>query len=261
LIKTIVSIEVDLAASRAIRFACQLGNFIQMEINPLYIKEAPPRNLTIGSGWARRHWEDELVQEGKQEISELITSEIEYCPVLQEPRVVYGDRDAEILKILAKDPFDFYIEGAHFPWNPVALQQRIASGLFQRARLPIALAPALRKIFGLLVLCLEPRGIQVLSQGLSRLWAGSVIPVSLAVPAGRENELREPVEQARQALAQAGCQVEVLEGYASYPNAPSEQDLRKYGVTAMALPLDVKKDSRQIAWLSQAKSPTIIMLY
>jgi hypothetical protein len=261
LIKTVVSIEVDLAASRAIRFACQLGNFMQMEIYPLYIKETPSRNLTIGSGWARRHWENELVQEGKEEISELITSEIDYCPVLQEPRVVYGDRDAQILKILAKDPFDLYVEGAHFSWNPVALQQRISSGLFQRAHLPIALAPVLRKIFRLLVLCLEPRGMQVLSQRLTSLWAGSAIPVSLAIPVGMENELRAPVEQVRQALTEAGCQVEVLAGFTWYPNAPSDADLRTYGVTAMALPREVKNDSLQLTWLSQAKLPTIFMFY
>ena len=118
MIKTIVSIEVDLAASRAIRFACQLGNFIPMEIHPVYIKEAPPRNLTIGSGWARRHWESELVQEGKQEISELITSEIEYCPVLRSPRVVYGDRDSEILKILKKILLICMSRGLIFPGTP-----------------------------------------------------------------------------------------------------------------------------------------------
>ncbi len=175
MIKTIVSIEVDLAASRAIRFACQLGNFIPMEIHPVYIKEAPPRNLTIGSGWARRHWENELVQEGKEEISELITSEIDYCPVLQDSRVVYGDRDSEILKILEKDPFDLYVEGAHFPWNLATLYQRIHSSLFQRSHMPIALAPVLRKIYKLLVLCLEPRGY---SRSWVKAWLafGPVLP-------------------------------------------------------------------------------------
>ena len=48
MIKTLVSIEVDLAASRAIRFACQLGNFMEMEIHPVYIKEAPPREMSMG---------------------------------------------------------------------------------------------------------------------------------------------------------------------------------------------------------------------
>lgn len=261
MIKTIVSIEVDLAASRAIRFACQLGNFIPLEIHPVYIKEAPPRNLTIGSGWARRHWESELVQEGKEEISELITSEIEYCPVLQDPRVVYGDRDSEILKILEKDPFDLYVEGAHFPWNPATLYQRIHSGLFQRAQMPIALAPVLRKIFKLLVLCLEPRGTEVLGQGLARLWAGSAIPVVLAIPAGKENELKSSVDQAQQALTETGVQVELLEGFNFYPDTLSDKYFRDYGVIALALPRDLRKDSLPLNWFVQAKAPAIIMFY
>jgi hypothetical protein len=261
LIKTIVSIEVDLAASRAIRFACQLGNFIPMEIHPVYIKEAPPRDLTIGSGWARRHWESELVQEGKQEISELITSEIDYCPVLQDSRVVYGDRDIELLKIMENEPFDLYVEGAHFSWNPSALYQRIYSNLFQRAQMPIALAPTLRKIFKLMVLCLEPRATQVVSQGLARLWAGSSIPVALAVPAGKESELKSSVDQARQDLTAAGCQVELLEGFTAYPKAPREKYLRDYGVVALALPREVKKDNVLLTWLAQARVPAIIMFY
>ena len=261
MIKTIVSIEVDLAASRAIRFACQLGNFIPMEIYPVYIKEAPSRNLTIGSGWARRHWENELVQEGKEEISELITSEIEYCPVLQDSRVVYGDRDSEILKILEKEPFELYVEGAHFPWNPTALYQRIHSSLFQRAHMPIALAPALRKIFKLLVLCLEPRGTEVLGQGLARLWAGSSIPVSLAVPADKVNELKSPVDQTRRELTEAGGQVELLEGFNYYPDTLSDKYFRDYGVIALALPRDLRKDSLPLNWFAQAKVPAIIMFY
>jgi hypothetical protein len=261
LIKTIVSIEVDLAASRAIRFACQLGNFIPMEIHPVYIKEAPPRNLTIGSGWARRHWENELVQEGKEEISELITSEIDYCPVLHDSRVVYGDRDSEILKILEKDPFDLYVDGANFPWNFANLYQRIHSSLFQRTHMPIALVPVLRKIYKLLVLCLEPRGTEVLGQGLARLWAGSAIPVSLAVPADKTNELKSPVDQARRELTKAGIQVELLEGFNYYADTLSDTYFRDYGVIALALPRDLRKDSLTLNWFVQAKVPAIIMFY
>lgn len=261
MIKTIVAIEVDLAASRAIRFACQLGNFLQMEIHPVYIKEAPPRNLTIGSGWARHHWEKELIQEGKEEIADLITSEIDYCPVLKEPRVVCGDRDTEIIKILEREPFDLYVEGAHFAWNAAALHQRINSGLFHRAHMPIALAPTLRKIFKLLVPCLEPRGIGALGQGLARLWAGSTIPISLAMPAGQEKELQPAVNEARQVLAEAGCQVELSDGLSVYPKPPGDTYLREYGLTAIALPFDLKKDSPPLTWLAQVKAPAIIISY
>ncbi len=62
MIKALVSIDVDLAASRTIRFACQLGYFMPVELHPVYIKESPPRELSIGSGWARHHWERELCE-------------------------------------------------------------------------------------------------------------------------------------------------------------------------------------------------------
>ena len=261
MIKTLVSIEVDLAASRAIRFACQLGNFIQTELHPLYIKEAPPRELSIGSGWARHHWEQDLIRQGHAEISELITSEIDYCPVLQEPRVVYGDRDAEILKILEREPFDLYVEGAHFPWNQAMLHQKINSRLFQRLNRPVGLAPVLRKIYRLLVVCLDAPGTRALGEALARLWPGCSIPVSLALPAGQESLLRPEAERLREALTQAGCQVEVEEGFPFYPEAPTDEYLRKYGLMALALERGVKKDGPRLIWLSQTKAPLLLVLY
>jgi hypothetical protein len=127
--------------------------------------------------------------------------------------------------------------------------------------MPIALAPVLRKIFKVLVLCQEPRATQVMSQALSRLWAGSSIPLALAIPAGKEGELKSSVDQARQDLAAAGCQVELLEGFPDYPKAPGEKYLRDYGVVALALPRDVKKDHVLLTWLAQARVPAIIMFY
>ena len=63
---------------------------------PVYVKESPPHESVMGAGWASRTWEKEMVQQGKAEISELITAEKDFCPVLREPRVIYGDREAEL---------------------------------------------------------------------------------------------------------------------------------------------------------------------
>jgi hypothetical protein len=68
MIKTLVAIEVDLASSMAIRYACQLGNLINMELYPVYVKEPPPEVPTTGVGWVRRTWEREIVAAGKEEI-------------------------------------------------------------------------------------------------------------------------------------------------------------------------------------------------
>jgi nucleotide-binding universal stress UspA family protein len=260
-IKALAAIELDLASSRAMRFACQLGNFIEMEIHPVYVKESPPRELAIGTGWARRHWEEDLIQQGKTEISEMLASEIDFCPVLKETRVLFGNRETELVKILEKEDFDLYIEGAYFNWTASALYQKIYSKVFQRARGPLALARVLRKIYELLILCLEPAGTRALGASFQRLWAGCSVPISLALPRGAQAGLRAEVGQAETALAGAGCQVKVQEDFSYFPEPPGEEFLRQYGLLALALPRDLKKDSPQLTWLAQVKAPVLLVLY
>lgn len=261
MIKALVCLEMDLAASRAIRFACQLGYFIQMEIQPVYIKESPPRELSIGSGWARHHWEKEIVAEGQKEIAEMLSSEIDFCPTLRPARVVFGDRDEELLRLMEQAPCDLYVEGVHFPWTSAMLYQKLQSRLCQRASMPIALAPVLRKIYELLVLCLEPQGLRTLIPALARLWSGCSVPISLALPGGREAALRSEAEKAQKTLKESGCRVAVQEGFSYYPAPPDGDFLRKYGLVAMALERGLKKDSPELAWLARVKVPLIIRLY
>jgi hypothetical protein len=261
-IKALVSIEVDLAASRTIRFACQLGNFMPVELHPVYIKESPPRELSIGSGWARHHWEKELVQEGKKEISEWIASEIDYSPEvkLMEPRVVTGDRDAELLRIMEGEPFDLYVEGARFPWDQATLYQKIHSRLFQTAP-AVALAPVLRKIHKLLVPCLNAAGVKAMEKALPQLWSGCSIPVTLALPQGQGGILQAEATRARQALEQANCQVGPDEIFPFFPEPPTDDYLRQYGLVALALEREPGKDSPYLEWLSQFKAPMLLVLY
>lgn len=263
MIKALVSIEVDLAASRTIRFACQLGNFMPVELHPVYIKESPPRELSIGSGWARHHWEQELIKDGQKEISEWIASEIDYSPEvkLMEPRVVYGDRDAELLKIMEQEPFDLYVEGARFPWNQTMLYQKIHSRLFQRAPMPIALAPVLRKMHKLLVPCLDAAGTRALGQAVQKFWSGCSLPVSLSLLKGQEAVLQPEVKRVREALEKASCQVGPDEVFTAFPSPPTDEYLRAYGLVALALERGGSKDDPRLEWLSRFKAPLLLVLY
>ena len=262
MIKALVSIEVDLAASRTIRFACQLGNFMPVELHPVYTKEAPPRELSIGSGWARHHWEKELVKEGTAEISEWMASEIDYSPEVKvmQPRVVTGDRDAELLKIMDVGPFDLYVEGARFPWNQATLFHKIHSRLFQTPP-AIALAPVLRKIYGLLILCLDAGGTQAMGEVLHRLWSKCTIPVTLGLLKGQEASLQPGVQVIREALAAVDCKVEQEEVFSYFPAPPPDEYLRKYGLVALALERNIAKDSPYLEWLAQFKVPLLLVLY
>ena len=119
MIKTLVSIEVDLASSLAIRFACQLGGSIDMEIHPIYVKESLSPDSSRGAGWASRTWEREMVEKGKEEISKMIAPEMDFCPKLYDPSVIYGDRHSEVSRVAQEGGFDLYVEGTVYvgPWG------------------------------------------------------------------------------------------------------------------------------------------------
>ena len=158
MLKTLVAIEVDLASSMAIRYACDLGNLIPMELYPVYVKAPPPEVPATGTGWVRHTWEREIVEMGKEEIQEMLASEQESCPLLQEPRVIYGDREYELLKIVGQESFDLYVEGAPYPFNPANIQRRLHSKFYQKLACPLVWLRVLRKIHQALVVCPDPAG-------------------------------------------------------------------------------------------------------
>lgn len=259
MIKTLVSIEVDLASSLAVRFACQLGGLMDMAILPVYIKESLPQESFVGAGWASRTWEKELVQQGKAEISELITAEKDSCAVLAEPRVIYGDREGELLKIAQAEEFDIFIEGVHFTWTPNDLYKRLHAKLYQRIPFPVILVRSLRKVNQVQLLCLDVNGTQVLTKVFQRMWKDCSVPLLLNYPRqdSGNHGLREAVEQARGALTQAGCTVTVKDNLSGKPG----DALEDAGLVAVAVERNIKKDSSELQWLIEVKTSSLLVFH
>jgi hypothetical protein len=265
-IKTIVSIEVDLASSLAVRFACHLGSFLQMEIQPVYVKEFPTPESAVGSGWARHTWEKELLQEGREEISSMIMAEMDFCPILKEPVVVYGDHEAELLKLVENGSFDLYVEGVHFSWNVSTIHKQLHSKMHQRIQSPMVLVRSLRKVREVLVLCLDTTGIEAVAQLFQRIWQGCPVPLVLAVPAskapGEERSLLEQkaVESAK-ILGQAGIQATVDAAFSAIDSEHAEQSFKDYGLVAMALERHIAKDCAPLQWMNSVKTSCLVALY
>ena len=210
MIKTLVAIEVDLASSLAIRYACQLGNLIDVELHPVYVKEPPPEVPATGTGWVRHTWEREILELGKEEIQEMLAGEMESCPQLQEPRVIYGDREYELLKIMEHEPFDLYVEGAPYPFTPANIQRRLQSKFYQRVATPLIWLRLLRKISQVLVPCFDACGHPVRHPGLAKnLGRLRRAPALLPGPRGRRSGeaggLERPGEPDRPPAARWYC--------------------------------------------------------
>lgn len=265
MIRTLVSIEVDLASSLAIRFACQLGGLTEMEINPVYVKESVSHESAVGAGWVSRTWEREMIEDGKKEIAEMIASERNYCPVLNDPKVVYGDREAELLKIMLGEKFDLFVEGVHFSWNPGEIHKRLHTKLYQRLEYPLVFVRALREINEVLVLCLNTKGTQTLSKAFGRIWGDCSTPLRLVClpqnsAQSRDNELLKTVNGAAGLLRESGCSVSVDNAVAPNPEALMEM-LTNFGLVAIAVERGATKDSAEIRWLNLTKTSSLVAFY
>lgn len=263
MIRTLVSIEVDLASSLAIRYACQLGNLINMELHPVYVTGSPSSELTTGVGWVRHTWERETIQHAKEEISELISSELDFCPALEQPRVIYGDREVELAKIMAREGFALYIEGAPYPFNPMTIYKRLHLKFYQRLRSPLIWLRVLRKIERVALPCLDATVTAHLSLTFRRLWAGCPVPLHLIYPGGAgqsAEELYREAVSAKETLEAAGCRVVLEEPYAPAPGGPPMDLLKGYGLIGVALEREIKKESPKLEWLAGVKTPLMLIL-
>jgi hypothetical protein len=260
MMRTLVSIEVDLASSMAIRYACQLGNLIPMELQPVYVKGYPFEEPVIGIGWVRHTWEKELIKEGKEEISEMIAGEMDTCPVLQEPRVIFGDRETELSHLLDTETFDLYVEGAPYPFTPVTIAKRLHLKFYQHLTCPFIWLRTLRPINKALLLCLEPTGTAALGQVFTKFWAGCRVPLHLGMPSGATPALEEAVATMQIALIEAGCLITLEPGLPSQPADLAKALQPDFGLVALTLPRSVKKDYPLLPWLSQIKTPLLVAL-
>jgi hypothetical protein len=265
MIKTLVAIEVDLASSLAIRYACQLGNLLDLEVHPVYVKAPPPEVPSTGVGWVRHTWEREIVAMGKEEIQEMLAGEMESCPMLQEPRVIYGDREYELNRIMEQEPFRLYVEGAPYPFTPANIQRRLNTKFYQRLQVPLIWLRVLRKIDQALVVCQDKAAALALMPVMQQLWTGCATPLHLGVPpqegyGGAGDVLRREVSTGREELEAAGCQVTVKEIAALATGGPPPEVTKDYGLVAVSLERGIKKDSPQLQWLAQLKSPLMLVL-
>jgi hypothetical protein len=264
-LRTLVSIHVDLASSLAIRLACRLGNLVPMEIQPVYVKESPPYAPFTGAGWTPRTWEREVLQQGKEEIAKMIASEMGFCPVLQEPRVIFGDRETELLKMGEQESFDLYVEGVYSEWTAPMLHKMLHSKLHQGLSCPQVLVQGLREIQKVLVPCFDSKSTRLLTAALKKIWEGCRVPVHLAPigtdDQGPEEALLHEVMEAKDLLEGAGCQVDVRESFPLPPKGEADDIFAGFGLVAMAIPEDIRRESAPFKWLQRIAAPVMLVMY
>ena len=266
MIKVLVAVESDLASSIALRYGCQLANLLDVELQTIHIKEPGLEGPATGAGWARRTWEKELLEKGKNDIAQLLKAESSFCPVLSKPLIFIGDREEEILNELKRGAYDLFVEGIPSVPSSAKLYQKIHSSLYQHMGCPFILVKNLLPLQKVLFLLSDEADPRQLISTFLRIFGGAKIGVDLLSykfkqtglsfsPGEEEGDRR--IKDAGSLLASEGWapdQSRVAQG----PPAELVENLQEYGLVLAAIDRSFSKKSQLLALLDRISSPVLI---
>ena len=257
MIKTLVSIDPDLASSIALRYACQLATITDVDIQTIHIHGPSSTGLAMGSGWARRTWEKEMVAEGKKEISSLLVAESSCSRALKEPLVKPGDHDTEILKELEQGRYDLYVEGGPAPFTPKTLARRLESRVYQHASCPVLQVPNLLPLSDALCIIRDDPGCRCAFKSLQRLFPGGRLQVDISLSSLRQTgdaALQE--EGVRRVASEFGWTIRSTREFHGSTEALVDEMIG-YGLIVVAMDRPIKSRGPLVELLGELSLPTL----
>jgi len=139
MLKALVSLDADLASSIALRYACQMANMVEMELQAIHVEEPGAEGPPPGTGWVGRTWEKALLETSEDEILQLILAEKSSGMPLAATKMCLGDREEKILNELKEKSYDLFIEGTLYSFSSASFYKKIRSPLYRNASCPIIL--------------------------------------------------------------------------------------------------------------------------
>jgi len=137
MIKTLASLNADLASDIAFRYASRLSQFVDMNLQAIHVEEV--EGPSPGTGWVRNTLERGLLHTAQEEITSLIKSARSQYRTLDTPIIRVGEREHELLREIRDGSYDLFMEGILNSFSPVNFNRRLQSGLYRNAPCPILL--------------------------------------------------------------------------------------------------------------------------
>lgn len=179
MIKTLISLDANLASGIALKYACQLADMIGMNLLPIHVETADHERQPPGTGWVQQTWEKGLLETAQEEISRLIAVEKASCRALGAPEITIGDREEVILQELVEGSYDLFIEGALYAFNSSSFHEKTRSKLYRVTPCPIIVVKNLVRLKKLALLLEDEENPQPLISKFLKILKGAEVQVDL----------------------------------------------------------------------------------
>jgi len=152
MIKTLVSVDMDLASGIALRYAYQQANLINMKLQAIHVEKPNSKEKVPAGGWMRNKWEKAILDKGQEEMARLLNTAKLNSSVWGPPKVLIGDREEEIIYELQRGLYDLFIEGILASFDISDFYKLIDSRLYQNMPCPALVVRNLADVRSILLL-------------------------------------------------------------------------------------------------------------
>ncbi len=273
MIKTLVSLNADLASDIAFRYSLRLSQFVDMNLQAIHVEEV--EGPSPGSGWVQSTLERGLLHTAQEEISGLIRAAHSSSHTFDTPIIRVGKREDELLREIKDGSYDLFMEGILNAFSPVNFYRRLQSGLYRYAPCPILVAKNMVEINKIAILLRDTTDLTSLISTFLKFFTKTgpeigLIHFSFSEPgrngykekvedsgaSGRKNADRM-LEDARAMLIEARRDRKESWIIQDAPEKLNEF-LADYGLIVTQMPRNPSKKSRVMELLSHV--PTAILL-
>jgi hypothetical protein len=275
MIKTLVSLNADLASSIALRFVCRMAEVVKMGIETIHVEETDSEGNPPGTGWVRRTWEKGLLGTAEAEISQLINAERSSCPTLGSPKMMVGEREAEILRELEEESYDLLVEGILLSFDASHFENRMRSKLYTKMPCPLLLVKNLVGLKKIALLVEDHTDLGTLVPIFSKLFEEATLEYDLLrvilqkpgrlsfkkdvqdkeVPASGDAD--EMLTNVRNMLVEAGSSPQEVKTIRDIP-ARIADSLQEYSLVASCVPRQMARKSPMLEVLSRVPSAVLL---
>ncbi|WP_020586599.1 hypothetical protein [Desulfobacter curvatus] len=181
MIRTLITLDKDLASSIALRYACNAVRNFDMALSALHVEDPGPKGRLPGTGWVQRSWETALEEDGRQKIKALIDMENIKFPALGLPKIRIGDKTEETLLEAHTGNYDIFVEGLLATDNTADFHQAVKSQLLRKMPLPSILVKNLIPLESMVLVLTQGHDLGLLMPVLSYFITQSGLPLKVFI--------------------------------------------------------------------------------
>ena len=273
MIKTLASLNADLASDIAFRYSSRLSQFTDMNLQAIHVEEV--EGPSPGTGWVRNTLERGLLHTAQEEISGLIKVAQSAYRIRNAPIIRVGEREHELLREIKDGPYDLFMEGILNSFSPVNFYRRLQSGLYRNAPCPILLVKNMVEMNKTAILLRDNTNLTSLISTYLKIFAKPGLEVDLihvSFPESGRKGFKEKIENSKTSIHKNAnkiledAKVMLIENGREPKDSWIIQDipeklnelLIEYGLIVIQMPRNPVKKNRVMELLSHV--PTAILL-